>query len=879
MASVIDVAIAVSSHGQTQSEAMFETSSTLVFFVILGKFLEFKARSFTSSAMSSLVSLQPSICHVLIEATPRPVRVHVQPSDVLPHGLVQSDLALLSLSAADHEGFEEHAVPARRIRPGDVFKVYFGEPFPVDGTLLVGSTSVDESMLTGESVPVERNVGDAVMGATVNRSDAVLVRATSDVARSAVSRIVSLVQEAQSSRTKVQDLTDRVASLFSPIVFLIALITFAAWVAEALLHKGYMSQFIPAGSTPVLYALRFGLAVVVIACPCALGLATPTAVMVGTGVGALNGVLIKGGGALEAAASVDTIMLDKTGTITTGSPSVTDVILTPWNDATGPGTISDEAALALPGESRDDFEQQDGASTASAEVPCADPSSGSCTASEGLISSVEAITSLPDFLSIAIALESGSDHPIGQAVRELSEQSKRSSVRHLLRGEQGWPRTTPEVHGVIPTAATVPNSHRITNGKGIQCELVHYGTVFAGNLRWMQELQVAVSEVATREVRAHQHKGKTVVCIAAAGRVQGLICVADVPRADSKSAIANLLAEKKDVWMLTGDSAAAACVIAASVGISRNRVRAEMSPEEKLRVVKRQQEMGRKVAFVGDGVNDSPALAQADVGIAMGGGTQVAMDAGDIVLMRSTLTDVLVALDLSRTVFRRIQANLVWAMGYNTLGIPIAAGALWPLTHTGLPPQAAALAMALSSVCVVLSSLALNLYSAPGKQHEGFCAGCRQRQSPVKSRPAQQQGNGRHKQEQPSALAVSSMQQPWSAAGHRSAGMTDARQPLLSESHMHGADVVASPEDSPTLEQNLNMQVQPAQAASLLEVVCSCRYETCKEKHHFVPSGPSHASNEANRHHIQTPRTNANSSSSPFVCTCRAPESPVKHFL
>jgi len=692
---VIDVAVAIASQGETQAEAMFETSSTLLFFVLLGKFMEYKARSRTSSAMSSLMALQSDSARVLLPdavshaagkqvTTATPTNTADGP---LPVGLVEHDRAYLHLSAADHTGYVEHTVQTARLQPGDVFKVYFGESFPVDGILLVGNTSVDEAMLTGESVPVERRAGSSVMGSTVNVGDVVLARATASLGDSAVSRIVTLVQDAQASRTKMQDMTDRVAAFFAPVVFLIAIITFLAWLAATL--SGQVShEYIQAGSTPVLFSLRFGLSVVVIACPCALGLATPTAVMVGTGVGARNGVLIKGGAALEAAAEVDTVMLDKTGTITTGLPVVTDVILTPWAapHSAGPGAAAT------------------GNQTANT------PTAPSCCAPEGIESSGLVIQTLPELLAVAIALESGSDHPISQAVQGLAQAAHRSHVRQLI---SGYPNTYSKAQGLIPMVATVPGSHKVVPGAGVQCVLAHYGQAFAGSFSWMQQLGMSASQTVSAEVRAQQRMGKTVICVATESRVQGLIAVADAPRLTSAAAIARMQAGGIQVWMLTGDNAATAKVIAASVGIPAEYVLADMTPGQKQEAVKQQQAAGRKVAFVGDGVNDSPALAQAEVGIAMGGGTQVAMDAGDIVLVRGSLADVLTALDLSRTVFRRIQANLVWAMGYNIMGIPIAAGVLWPLVHMGLPPQAAALAMAFSSVCVVLSSLALNMYSAP----------------------------------------------------------------------------------------------------------------------------------------------------------------------
>jgi len=794
---VIDVVVALVSKGETQAESMFETSSTLLFFVLLGKYMEYKARSRTSSAMSSLMALQAEDARVLLATgpsvgTPPPPGAAGAAAEAapLPFGLAESDRAYLQLSAADHMGFSEYTVPAARVRAGDLFKVYFGEPFPVDGRLVVGDTSVDEAMLTGESVPVQRRVGNAVMGSTVNVGDVVLVRATASVGDSAVSRIVTLVQDAQASRTKMQDLTDRVAALFSPVVFFIAIVAFVAWLGATL--GGSVSQeYIPAGSTSVLFSLRFGLAVVVIACPCALGLATPTAVMVGTGVGARNGVLIKGGAALEAAAEVDTVMLDKTGTITTGLPVVTDVILTPWATAAPAGAAGGDAPH----------------DTTPTPVKA-------CCAPEGVATTGVVISSLAELLSIAIALESGSDHPISQAVRSLAQQARRSHVQQLVAG---LPNVYSKAQGLIPAAATLPGSHKVITGAGVQCDLVQYGTVFAGNLKWMLQLGVAVGNTVRSEVLSQQRLGKTVICVAVEGRVQGLIAVADAPRLTSAAAIARMQAAGIQVWMLTGDNAAAAKVVAASVGIPPEHVLADMTPGQKQEAVKRQQATGRNVAFVGDGVNDSPALAQADVGIAMGGGTQVAMDAGDIVLVRGSLADVLTALDLSRTVFRRIQSNLVWAMGYNTLGIPIAAGALWPLTHTGLPPQAAALAMALSSVCVVLSSLALNMYSAPGEPSKWTLGmlGC---------------GGVSHAEYAKLEPPSKPRQLPPPSDSSTAASENSTTQ-----------DTLLSPgERVNTIDSGgESEEEQEARHSTMFEGVCACECATCRANKHFTATGSS----------------------------------------
>ena len=700
-ASLIDVFVAVASAGETKSHAMFETSSTLLWFVILGKYLEYSARSHTSAAIFSLMQLQADTARVLLpdsEAEAVPASPQGTAGE-RAHGLVPADDALAGLSAADHSGFEEHRVPSSRLRPGDYVKVYVGEQFPVDATIICGITSVDEAMLTGESVPVRRGVGAPVMGSTVNVGDVVLARCTADVGSSAVSRIVQLVQNAQSSRTSMQDMTDRVSAVFSPLVFAIAAATLGIWCG--LVFGGVVgADAVPAGSTPFIFVLRFSLSVVVIACPCALGLATPTAVMVGTGVGARMGVLIKGGAALEGASKVDTVVLDKTGTITTGEPVVTEAVLTPWSSGAPAGERKGDGTKSTPARA--------------------------CCAAEDIAPEVHAdggfhaVSDLTTLLRVAIALETGSDHPISKAICDLAQAAKRRSVSQLVLGAGGGGAREATTAGsaAIPPALVVSDSHKVIAGKGVTCELEGMGTAYAGSAKWMEKLGMAMGPTAEAEAEALRKQGKTVICIAVKGRVVGLLAVADAPREDSAAAIAALHRQGLQVWMLTGDHAATAVAVGAAVGIPKARVAAGMKPEDKQATVKHLQDEGRVVAFVGDGINDSPALVQADVGIAMGGGTQVAMDAGDVVLVRGTLADVHTALDLSRTVFRRIRYNLVWALAYNTLGIPLAAGALWPFTGTGIPPQAAALAMALSSVCVVLSSLHLNLYKAPTVQGE-----------------------------------------------------------------------------------------------------------------------------------------------------------------
>jgi Cu+-exporting ATPase len=462
---------------------------------------------------------------------------------------------------------------------------------------------VDESMLTGESLPVDKGVGAPVYAGTVNRTGSFVFRATRVGATTTLARIIRLVEEAQGSRAPIQRLADRVAAVFVPVVLVVAAATFVGWWLLG-----------PAPS--VLYALTNAVAVLVIACPCAMGLATPTAIMVGTGRGAESGVLVKSAAALETLHRVDTVVFDKTGTLTVGRPAVTDVV------ALSPGT--------------DD-----------------------------------------DVLALAAAAEQGSEHPIGQAIVAQAKE----------RGLALPP---------VSEFAAVP-------GHGIDA-MAPDGRVLVGNAAFMETRGVDVSALVPR-ARGLADEGKTVVFLALAFRPLGLIGVADVIKPEAPAAVAALRARGLDVAMLTGDNRLTAAAIARGAGVER--VLAEVLPEDKAREIERLRAGGRRVAMVGDGINDAPALARADVGIAMGSGTDVAMEAADVTLMRGDLRGVVAAYELSRATIRVVKQNLVWAFGYNVVLVPVAAGLLYPLWGVLLSPILAGAAMAFSSVSVVSNSLRL----------------------------------------------------------------------------------------------------------------------------------------------------------------------------
>ncbi len=569
------VAVTVWPHAFMALGAMpyYETAAVVITLVALGRWLEARARGRTSEAIRRLVALAPRTARVLRDGR----ELDVPTSDVVVGDLV-------------------------RIRPG--------ERVPVDGEIVDGTSTIDESMLTGESLPVTKGPGATVFSGTVNRTGSFVFRASRVGAETTLARIVRLVEEAQGSRAPIQRLADRVAAVFVPIVLVIAAVTFVGWWALG-----------PAPS--LLYALTNAVAVLVIACPCAMGLATPTAIMVATGRGAELGILVKSAEALETLAGVDTMVFDKTGTLTVGRPSVTDVI-------PAPGVGEDEV------------------------------------------------------LALAAAAEQGSEHPIGEAI--------------VTRAKERGLALPP-----VTEFVTVP-------GQGIDAQ-APAGRLLLGNRALMDARGVDVTTLAARaDVPAQT--GKTVVYLAVAFRPLGLIAVADTLKPHARTVVSELRRRGIDAAMLTGDDRRTAAAMASEAGIER--VLAEILPEDKAREIARLREQGRRVAMVGDGINDAPALAQADVGIAMGSGTDVAIEAAGVTLMRGDLRAVVAAVDLARRTIRIVKQNLVWAFGYNVVLIPVAAGLLYPFWGVRLSPILAGAAMAFSSVSVVTNSLRLKRWRPHG---------------------------------------------------------------------------------------------------------------------------------------------------------------------
>ena len=544
----------------THRAVFFESAVFIITFILLGQVLEEKMRTNASSAVKKLINLQAKTAEVMRAGQ-----------------FVQ--------------------VPLQEVQVDDILRVKPGQKIAVDGVITQGTSSIDESMVTGESMPVTKKVGDQVIGATINKNGTFLFQAQKVGPDTLLSQIVEMVKKAQTSRAPIQKLTDKISNIFVPAVLIIAILTFVIW-----------NIFLQASTVR---ALLFAVSVVIIACPCALGLATPTALMVGTGRSAKAGILIKNGEVLEAADNIQTVVFDKTGTITHGQPQVTDIV------GSNPKQI----------------------------------------------------------LQIAASIETASEHPLAQAIVQAAQKQKLS---------------------LIPAA-----DFQTIVGKGVRAQLQDKRFYIGSEQLFSQN---SLSEKLRQQKEQLQNEAKTVVIVGEVGAAQGLIAIQDTPKSSAAAAIAALKRQGLKTVMLTGDNQQVAQAIAQKVGIDQ--VFANVLPNDKAQIVQ-QLQRHNNVAFVGDGINDAPALTLTNVGIAMGSGTDIAIEAGGIVLVKNDLRGVVQALELSRKTFQRIKFNLFWAFIYNALGIPIAAGVFvgWGLV---LSPELASLAMALSSISVVLSSLLLN---------------------------------------------------------------------------------------------------------------------------------------------------------------------------
>lgn len=550
----------------------FESAGMIVTLITVGKYLEARAKNSTGEALKKLMHLMPKTAIVVRQG-------------------------------------QEIEVPVEDLLAGDELVVKPGATIAADGVVLSGSTTIDESAITGESIPVLKNPGDKVVSATVNQNGYIHFRAEKVGADSAISQIIQLVDEASSSKAPIAKIADKVAGVFVPAVIAIAVIAAAVWLA--------MGESIE-------FAFSIAISILVISCPCALGLATPVAIMVGTGRGAQRGILIKSGEALEQAKNIDTVVLDKTGTITEGKPQVTDII-----------------CVSTPKE---------------------------------------------ELLSLAVSLEKASQHPLAAAIVSYGEKEN------------------------LPAYDVVDFANE--TGKGIS-GIVQGKKIYIGNAAYMAEMGIAIGKHQD-DLERLSKQGRTVLLLAGESQLMGIIAVADREKSSSKAAVRAMHDMGLDVVMLTGDNQRTAQAVAARVGIEN--VVAEVLPQDKERTVRKLQAHGKKVAMVGDGINDAPALARADVGIAIGAGTDIAVDSADVVLVGSDLLAVADSIKLSRGVIRNIKENLFWAFIYNIIGIPLAAGLLYPAFGLKLSPMIGSAAMSMSSVCVVLNALRLKKFSFdPGK--------------------------------------------------------------------------------------------------------------------------------------------------------------------
>lgn len=546
----------------------FDTATMIMTFILLGKLLDAIAKGRTSEAIRKIMGLQAKVARII-------------------------------------RNKQEMEVPIEEVMVGDIVMVRPGEKIPVDGTIIEGYSGVDEKVITGESIPVEKKVGDQVVGATINKTGMLKFRATKVGKDTVLAQIINLVEEALTSKAPVQRIADVAAGYFVPVIIITASLSALAW-------------YFIAGES-FIFALTVFIAVVVVACPCALGLATPTAIMVGVGKGAENGILIKSGEALEAAHKLKTVVFDKTGTLTKGEPEVTDIY---------PNKAFSEEQL----------------------------------------------------LQLAAVAEKNSEHPLGEAILKKAK-------------EKGLKVEDPELFNALP-------------GYGVEV-IYRNGTILLGNRKLMEANNLEINNLEAKMTKLEE-SGKTAMLIAVDGQVAGLIAVADTLKENSVEAVAKLKEMGLEVIMISGDNKRTANAIANQIGVSR--VLAEVLPSEKASEIKRLQAENKVVAMVGDGINDAPALAQANIGIAVGSGTDVAMETGEIVLIKNDLRDVIISIQLSRATMRKIRQNLFWAFFYNVALIPLAAGAFYPILHILFNPVYAAAAMASSSVTVVTNASLLRRF-------------------------------------------------------------------------------------------------------------------------------------------------------------------------
>jgi Cu+-exporting ATPase len=586
----------------------FETAAIIITLILVGKLLETKTKEKASDAVRKLLDLKPRTARVLRMIIYEGNKLEVRKNNNnTKENYVNLDNKLKSIT----KEFKEIEIPVEQIEEGDLMIIRPGERVPTDGIVIDGSSSVDESSITGESIPIDKMKGDEVIGATINKNGLLKVKATKVGQDTVLSQIITLVEEAKTGKAKLEKMVDQVAKYFVPAIVMIAIAVFLGW------------YFI--GDAGLTYSILAFVSVMIIACPCALGIATPAALMMGAGKGAENGILYKGGEHIEIANKVNTIVFDKTGTLTVGKPSVTNVV-----------SLTEEIG-----------EQE--------------------------------------LLRLAAIAESGSEHPLAQAVLRKAKENG-----------------TPIAH---------PDSFEAISGHGLKAIYSNH-TIMIGNRKMMEDNQIVVNESIDTKLFEFEKEGKTAVLVSIDNTLSGIIAISDTIKENAKYAIKALKAKEIEIIMLTGDNERTANAVASKLGIDR--VIAEVLPQQKEEVIATlKTKEGKVVAMVGDGINDAPALARADLGIAIGSGTDVAKETGGIILIKDDIRDVVTALDLGKRTVSKIKQNLFWAFAYNTGLIPIAAGALVPILGLGVfgwLPILAGLAMAMSSVTVVTNSLLLGKY-------------------------------------------------------------------------------------------------------------------------------------------------------------------------
>jgi len=619
-------------------ECFFDEPVMLLSFILLGRTLEQRARFRAAGSLRSLIALQPTLARLVFSPDSADKKNTPQNSDAPQN------------SEKDHSTpSSEVQIPASQVQIGEWLRVLPGEKVPADGIITTGQTTVDESLVTGESLPVIKQTGDDIIAGTLNQSGVITLKVSRTGAETTLGQMIQLVETAQTRKAPIQGLSDVLSGYFTYGVLTCAALTFCFWyfvgvpiwpevtqIATGHVHHAAAMPAMQMGAQPVvtelvvtesmrlLLSLKLAIAVVVVACPCALGLATPTAILVGSGLGAEKGLLIRGGDILEAAQGLDTLVFDKTGTLTTGSPKVSDTI------------------------------------------------------------SVDPNISGKKLLQLAATVEEGTRHPLAIAIQQSAQQQSLP----LLNATNFYTQA----------------------GLGVSATLIDkQQTIHLGNLAWMQQNDCNVTPAITQQAAELATEGKTVVFVSVNQQLVGLLGVADTLRPEAQETLRQLQSSGIEVQILSGDRPEAASMIAQQLGLSANQVQADVSPEGKVSAIAHLQQLGHKVGLVGDGINDAPALAQSDVGIALNSGTEIAMETADIVLMGDSLSDVLNALRLSRTTFNKIRQNLTWAFAYNLICIPLAAGFFLPAYGISLNPGFAGGLMALSSVTVVVNSLLLRL--------------------------------------------------------------------------------------------------------------------------------------------------------------------------